>query len=63
MDGFKESENVVVIGATNFEKALDPAIMRPGRFDKTIHVPLPDIRGYLIFKIILHIMLFGKNKF
>ncbi len=45
MDGFKESENVIVLGATNFQKALDPAIMRPGRFDKTITVPLPDIRG------------------
>ena len=45
MDGFKETENVIVIGATNFEKALDPAIMRPGRFDKTIHVPYPDVKG------------------
>ena len=45
IDGFKESDNVIVIGATNFEKALDPAILRPGRFDKTIHVPLPDVRG------------------
>jgi ATP-dependent metalloprotease len=45
MDGFKETDNVIVIGATNFEKALDPAILRPGRFDKTIHVPLPDVKG------------------
>lgn len=45
MDGFNEHENVVVIGATNFEKALDAAIIRPGRFDKTIHVPLPDVKG------------------
>lgn len=45
MDGFKESENVIVIGATNFEKALDSAVKRPGRFDKTINVPYPDIRG------------------
>jgi ATP-dependent metalloprotease len=43
MDGFKESDNVIIIGATNFEKALDPAILRPGRFDKIIHVPLPDV--------------------
>jgi len=34
-----------VIGATNMESSIDPAIKRPGRFDKIIHVPLPDIRG------------------
>lgn len=34
-----------MIGATNFEQALDPAIKRPGRFDKVINVPLPDIKG------------------
>ena len=45
MDGFKEHENVIVIGATNFEKSIDHAVRRPGRFDKTIHVPYPDIRG------------------
>jgi len=45
MDGFKEHENVIVIGATNFEKSIDNAVRRPGRFDKTIHVPYPDIRG------------------
>ena len=42
MDGFKSSESVVVIGATNMEEALDPAIKRPGRFDKIIRVPLPN---------------------
>jgi len=45
MDGFKEHENVIVIGATNFEKSIDHAVRRPGRFDKTIHVPYPDIKG------------------
>ena len=45
MDGFKQSDNVIIIGATNFEKSLDPAIKRPGRFDKIINVPLPDVRG------------------
>jgi len=45
MDGFKETDNVIVIGATNLEKNLDSALKRPGRFDKTIHVPLPDIKG------------------
>lgn len=34
-----------MIGATNHEDALDPAAVRPGRFDKKIHVPLPDING------------------
>lgn len=42
---FKQTDSVIVIGATNFEEALDPAIKRPGRFDKIIHVPLPDIKG------------------
>jgi len=36
MDGFKPSDNVIVIGATNFEQSLDPAIKRAGRFDKII---------------------------
>jgi ATP-dependent metalloprotease len=45
MDGFKETENVIVIGATNIEESLDPALMRPGRFDKVIKVPLPDVKG------------------
>ncbi|KAL4460263.1 hypothetical protein ABPG74_000014 [Tetrahymena malaccensis] len=45
MDGFRERDNVIVIGATNFEQSIDSAIKRPGRFDKTINVPYPDIRG------------------
>ena len=45
MDGFTESENIVVIGATNHEGDLDPAAARPGRFDKKIHVPKPDLDG------------------
>jgi ATP-dependent metalloprotease len=45
MDGFKSNDEIIVIGATNFESILDPAIKRPGRFDKIIHVPLPDIKG------------------
>ena len=43
MDGFKETDNVIVIGATNMDGALDSALKRPGRFDKKIHVPAPDI--------------------
>ncbi|KAF7976298.1 hypothetical protein HWV62_5812 [Athelia sp. TMB] len=45
MDGFLQSEGVIVIAATNFPEALDPALTRPGRFDRIVAVPLPDIRG------------------
>jgi ATP-dependent metalloprotease len=45
MDGFEKSDNILIIGATNHEDALDPAAVRPGRFDKKIHVPLPDVKG------------------
>lgn len=45
MDGFTKNENILVIGATNHENSLDPAATRPGRFDKKIHVPRPDING------------------
>ena len=45
MDGFEKHEDIIVIGATNHEADLDPAAVRPGRFDKKIHVPLPDVNG------------------
>jgi len=45
MDGFEKNENIMIIGATNHEGSLDPAAIRPGRFDKKIHVPHPDING------------------
>jgi ATP-dependent metalloprotease len=45
MDGFEQNENIVVIGATNHQESLDSAATRAGRFDKKIHVPLPDING------------------
>jgi len=45
MDGFEKNDQILVIGATNHEDVLDPAAVRPGRFDKKIHVPLPDING------------------
>jgi len=45
MDGFQQSEGVIVIGATNFPQSLDQALVRPGRFDRKITVPLPDIKG------------------
>lgn len=45
MDGFEGNEGVIVIAATNRPDVLDPALLRPGRFDRQIVVPLPDIRG------------------
>lgn len=42
MDGFERNKNIVVIGATNLVKDLDPALIRAGRFDGTVEVPLPD---------------------
>ena len=45
MDGFLEKENIIVMAATNTEKVLDPALLRSGRFDKHISVPLPDLEG------------------
>ncbi len=45
MDGFESSEGVIIIAATNRPDVLDPAILRPGRFDRRITVPAPDIRG------------------
>ncbi|WP_239351252.1 ATP-dependent zinc metalloprotease FtsH [Snodgrassella communis] len=45
MDGFDSNTTVIVIAATNRPDVLDPALMRPGRFDRQVVVPLPDIRG------------------
>lgn len=45
MDGFDSGANVIVIAATNRPDVLDPALLRPGRFDRQVTVPLPDIRG------------------
>ncbi|MBQ6986723.1 MAG: ATP-dependent zinc metalloprotease FtsH [Oscillibacter sp.] len=45
MDGFSSNEGVVVLAATNRADVLDPALLRPGRFDRQIYVGLPDIRG------------------
>ena len=45
MDGFEGNEGVIVIAATNRPDVLDPALLRPGRFDRQVIVPLPDIRG------------------
>ena len=45
MDGFASNEGVIVMAATNRQDILDPALLRPGRFDRQIYVGLPDIRG------------------
>ncbi|MBW2981919.1 proteasome-activating nucleotidase [Candidatus Woesearchaeota archaeon] len=52
LDGFKPLDNVKIIGATNRKDVLDPAVIRPGRLDRLIHVPIPDLDGKKqIFKI------------
>lgn len=45
LDGFSSTQGVVVIAATNTPETLDPALVRPGRFDKQVFVPLPDVSG------------------
>ncbi len=45
MDGFETSEGVIVISATNRPDVLDPALLRPGRFDRQVVVPVPDVKG------------------
>jgi cell division protease FtsH len=45
MDGFESNEGVIIIAATNRPDVLDPALLRPGRFDRTVVVPKPDLKG------------------
>jgi cell division protease FtsH len=45
MDGFESNEGVIILAATNRPDVLDPALLRPGRFDRQVTVPLPDIKG------------------
>ena len=45
MDGFESNEGIIIMAATNRADILDPALMRPGRFDRQIHINLPDVRG------------------
>ena len=45
MDGFEGNEGVIVLAATNRPDVLDPALLRPGRFDRRVEIPLPDVRG------------------
>ena len=45
MDGFAENDGVIIVAATNRRDVLDPALLRPGRFDREVQVPVPDIKG------------------
>lgn len=45
LDGFSQSTGVIILGATNYPQSLDKALTRPGRFDRKVDVPLPDVRG------------------
>ena len=62
MDGFRKNERIILVGATNLPKALDKALTRPGRFDKTINIPLPDVKGReKMFKHYLNSIKHAKN--
>ncbi|KAK7684589.1 i-AAA protease yme1 [Cerrena zonata] len=55
LDGFSQTQGIIIIGATNFPESLDKALTRPGRFDKEVNVELPDVRGRI--DILKHHML------
>ncbi len=62
MDGFEGNEGIIVIAATNRPDVLDPALLRPGRFDRQVVVPLPDIRGReQILKVHMRKVALGDN--
>ena len=62
MDGFESNEGVILISATNRPDVLDPALLRPGRFDRQVVVPVPDIKGReQIFKVHVRKTVLGDN--
>jgi len=62
MDGFEGSEGVIVVAATNRPDVLDPALLRPGRFDRQVVVPRPDVRGReFILKVHMKKVPFGED--
>jgi cell division protease FtsH len=62
MDGFDSNDQVIVIAATNRVDVLDPALIRPGRFDRQVYVPLPDVQGrYEILKVHARKIKLGPN--
>ncbi len=62
MDGFEGNEGIIIIAATNRPDVLDPALLRPGRFDRQVVVPLPDIRGReQILKVHMRKIALGDN--
>lgn len=62
MDGFEGNDGVIVIAATNRPDVLDPALLRPGRFDRQVTVPLPDLRGReQILKVHMRKVPLGKD--
>ena len=63
MDGFGTDHNIVVLAATNRKELLDPALTRPGRFDRTIDITLPDIEGRMqIFMVHLQPLKLDPSK-
>lgn len=62
MDGFESNEGVIIVAATNRPDVLDPALLRPGRFDRRIMVPRPDLKGRLgILKVHVRKLLLSEN--
>src|SRR5690606_135708 len=62
MDGFETSDQVIVIASTNRPDVLDPALTRPGRFDRHVTVPMPDVKGrYEILKVHAKKVKLGPN--
>lgn len=62
LDGFAQNSGVIFLAATNFPQMLDKALIRPGRFDRNINVPLPDVRGRIdIIKHHIKVIKIGPN--